>query len=86
MVTVIKHINYNPEYNELNYHNKKTTNNNNYNLFVIMSLMSTRLRISHDLDKHITNNIIELNTQTINYIGNNFLIIRLHMLLQHLHL
>ena len=68
----IKHIN---NYDtEINYYSKKSLNKKNYYNFYNDSFNFRKIEnISLSQQTDITNNIIETSTQTINYIGNNYL-------------
>ena len=70
--THIKHIN---NYDtEINYYSKKSLNKNNYYDFYNDNFNSRKIEnISLSQQTDISNNIIETNTQTINYIDNNYL-------------
>ena len=72
--TTTKNINYNNEYNDLIYHNKKVLNKKNYYNFYNDTFNFKKIEnISLSQQTDIINNITETNQQTINYIDNNFI-------------
>ena len=71
---VNKHIEYINSYDtEIHYHSKKPLNKKNYYNFYNGNFNFRKIEnISLSQQTDITNNLTETNTQTINYIGNNY--------------